>query len=223
MSVARLAPTTRVAALAVLVTLAAGCTTSDPEPKTSLSVKPPEVDPTQACPGLITDAAGKALTKVLQSAHLVNDDAQTIGAATMGKSLEEFYRAGPKTGEFAGPACTVTGIVGSGKRVGEIRLAAKGGNADAAGADQTGVRVTRAERERGVSFDCVSNRVGSTHGMPLRITTFYVDRYPSSGGDALLGESYLVVAHSAAVAMAEELGCENNGGLPEGSSSLPKP
>ncbi|MGW8781668.1 hypothetical protein ACWGNM_26915 [Streptomyces sp. NPDC055796] len=209
------------AALAVVVTLVAGCTTSDPEPKASLSAKPPEVDPTQACPGLITDAAGKALTEVLQSSHLVNDDAQSVGVKAMGKALEESYRAGPKAGEVAAPACTVTGTVGGGKRVGEIRLVGKHGNAGAPGSDQTGVRVTRADKERGVAFDCVSTRVGSTRDMPLRITAFYADRSRSSRGDAVLGEGYLVLAHSAAVAIAKELGCEGNGGLPDGASALP--
>ncbi|WP_406183066.1 hypothetical protein [Streptomyces sp. NBC_01006] len=215
--------TVRLAALAVFVTLVAGCTTSEPEPKASLSAKPPEVDLTEACPGLITDAAGKALTDVLQSSHLVNDDAQTVGVTVMGKALEDFYRAGPKAGEVAAPACTVTGTVGRGKRVGEISLAANSGNAGAQGSDQTGVRVTRADRERGVAFDCASTRVGSTRDMPLRIKAVYKDRYQSSRGDAVLGEDYLVLAHSAAVAIAKELGCENNGGLPEGSSALPKP
>lgn len=215
--------TARVATLAVFVTLVAGCSTSDPEPKTSLSAKPPEVDLTKACPGLITDAAGKALTDVLQSSHLVNDDAQTVGVTAMGKALEEFYRAGPKAGAFVAPACTVTGTVGRGKRVGEIHLAAGSGNAGAPGSDETGVRVTRADRERGVAFDCASTRVGSTREMPLRITAVYHDRYQDSRGDAVLGEDYLVLAHSAAVAIAKELGCENNGGLPEGASALPKP
>ncbi|MEV0414862.1 hypothetical protein AB0I68_29615 [Streptomyces sp. NPDC050448] len=215
--------TARVAALAVLVTLVAGCTTSDPEFKASPSVKSPEVDLTKACPGLITDAAGEALKDVLQSSHLVNDDAQAVGVTAMGKALEEFYRAGPKAGEFAAPACTVTGTVGRGKRVGEIRLAAASRNAGAPGADQTAVRVTRADKERGVAFDCVSTRVGSTRDMPLRITAFYKDRYQGSRGDGVLGEDYLVLAHSGAVAIAKELGCENNGGLPEGASALPKP
>ncbi|KJY42046.1 hypothetical protein VR46_23875 [Streptomyces sp. NRRL S-444] len=215
--------TARVAVLAVLVTLGAGCTESGTEPKASLSAKPPEVDPTEACPGLITDAAGKALTDVLQSSHLVNDDARTVGLTAMGKALEEFYRAGPKAGEFAAPTCTVTGSVGRGKRIGEIRLAANSGNADASGSDRTGVRVKRASGERGVAFDCASTRVGSTRDMPLRITAFYTDRYQGSRGDGVLGEDYLVLAHSAAVAIAKELGCENGGGLPEGAAALPKP
>ncbi|MEV6582480.1 hypothetical protein AB0M92_30445 [Streptomyces sp. NPDC051582] len=185
-------------------------------------MKAPEVPPNQACPGLITAAAGEALTDVLQSSQLVNDDAQTVGVTAMGKAMEEFYRAGPKAGDFTAPPCTVTGIVGRGKRVGEISLAAAGRNAGVAGSDRTGVRVTRADKERGVAFDCASTRVGSTRDVPLRITASYADRYESSRGDAVLGEDYLVLAHSAAAAIAKELGCENNGGLPERASDLPK-
>ncbi|MFE9634777.1 hypothetical protein [Streptomyces sp. NPDC006463] len=215
--------TARIVALGVLVALGAGCTTSGPEPKASRSVKSPEVDLTAACPGLITDAAGEALMHVLQSSHLVNDDAQTVGVTAMGKALEEAYREAPKAQDVVVPACTVTGIVGRGKRVGEIGLAAENRNVGAPGTDQTGVRVTRADKERGVAFDCVSTRVGSTRDMPLRITAFYKDRYQSSRGDAVLGEDYLVLAHSGALAIAKELGCENNGGLPDGASDLPKP
>ncbi|MBT2466470.1 hypothetical protein J7E97_00980 [Streptomyces sp. ISL-66] len=214
--------TARVAALAVLVALVAGCTTSDPESKASRSVKSPEVDLTEACPGLITDAAGEALMHVLQSSDLVNDDAQTVGVTAMGKALEETYRAGAKVREFTAPVCTVTGIVGSGRRVGEIRVAAESGNAGTPGTARTGVRVTRADKERGVAFDCVSTRVGSTHDMPLRITALYTDQYQNSKGDAALGEDYLVLAHSAARAIAKESRCENNGGLPDGAAALPR-
>ncbi|MEU8840887.1 hypothetical protein AB0D97_17420 [Streptomyces roseus] len=210
-------------ALAMFGVLAAGCTESGVGPEASPSVKAPEVRPNQACPGLITDAAGEALTDVLQSSQLVNDDAQTIGVTAMGKALEAFYRSGPKAGEFAAPSCTVTGTVGRGKRVGEIRLVADGRNAVVAGSDRTTVRVTRTDRERGVAFDCASTRVGATRDLPLRITASYMDRYESSRGDAVLSEDYVVLAHSAAAAIAKELGCENNGGLPERASDLPRP
>lgn len=219
---ALMASTARISALAVLVVLVTGCTASDPEPKAaSPSVKPPEVYPAEACPGLITGAAGEALTKVLQSSQLVNDDAQTVGVKAMGKALEEAYRSGPKGREFTAPACTVTGTVGRGKRVGEILLAADSRSAGAPGTGQTGVRVTRADKERGVTFDCVSARVGSTQDMPLRITASYKDRYESGRGEAVQGEDYLVLAHSAALAVAQELGCANGGGLPAKAGDLP--
>ncbi|MFG2878258.1 hypothetical protein ACGFYU_25165 [Streptomyces sp. NPDC048337] len=60
---------------------------------------------------MITDAAGEALSDLLQSSYLVNDEGQTVGLKAMGKGLEEAYRAEPKGREFAAPACTVTGSV----------------------------------------------------------------------------------------------------------------
>ncbi|MGT2528639.1 hypothetical protein ACU4GG_17000 [Streptomyces nojiriensis] len=217
-------PAARVVALAVAVAVAvvAGCTTSDPETKASRSVKPPEVALTEACPGLISDAAGEALKDVLQSSYLVNDDAQAVGVKAMGKALEEAHRGAPSGQAAAVPACTVTGSVGRGHRTGEIRLAAESLKPGASGSDRTGVRVTGADKERGVAFGCVSPRVGSTREMPLRITASYKDRFQDSKGDAVLGQAYLVLAHSAALAVAKELGCETNGGLPDGVSALPR-
>ncbi|RSS76921.1 hypothetical protein [Streptomyces sp. WAC06614] len=214
----------RAAACAVVVAAFAasvmGCTASDGEPKASPSVKRPTVDLTEACPGLISDAAGQALKDVLQSSHLANDDGQTVGVTAVGKGLEAAYRAGPKAREAAVPSCRVTGIVGSGKRVGELRFAGDAGGGGTA--DRTGVQVTRADKERGVSFDCVSRRAGSTRESPLRITAVYKDLYLNSRGDAELGEDYVTLAHSAALAVAKDLGCEADGGLPAAASALPK-
>ncbi|MFB6616436.1 hypothetical protein ACFCV9_19875 [Streptomyces sp. NPDC056367] len=181
------------------------------------------MDLAEACPGLITDTAGEALRAVLQSSHLLNNDAQTVGAAAMGRALEQAYRQGLKGREPAGPVCNVTGIVGGGQRAGEIGVTAPGLKDGAPGAEQTGVRVTRADKERSVTFDCVSTRVGSTRDAPLRITGFFKDQFHDSEGDAVLGEDYLVLAHSAAFAIAKELGCEKNGGLPDGALALPRP
>ncbi|MFZ3497914.1 hypothetical protein ACODT5_32620 [Streptomyces sp. 5.8] len=224
---ARSARSARVAALAALAVLVApitGCGSSDPEPKPSRSAKQrPEVERTEACPGLIADAAGEALRNVLQVSQLVNDAAQTVGVVAMGKALEEAYHSGAGPRQFTAPVCTVTGTVGLGKRVGEIRIAAGSSAPGSPEAEDTGVRVMRADKERGVSFDCASTRVGSTRAAPLRITASYKDRYQNSKGDAALGDDYLVLAHSAALAIARESGCENGGGLPTEAAALPKP
>ncbi|MFF1411149.1 hypothetical protein ACFVX6_15370 [Streptomyces sp. NPDC058289] len=220
----RTARVAALAALAVLVATIAGCGSSDPEPKPSRSSKQrPEVERTEACPGLITDAAGEALMHVLQSSQVVNNAAQTVGVAAMGKALEEAYREGAGPRELTAPVCTITGSVGLGKRVGEIRIAAGSAAPGDPGAAGTGVRVVRADKQRGVSFDCVSTRVGSTRAVPLRITASYEDKYQNSKGDAALGEDYLVLAHSAALAIARESGCENTGGLPAEAAAFPKP
>ncbi|MBT2456109.1 hypothetical protein [Streptomyces sp. ISL-86] len=72
-----------------------------------------------------------------------------------------------------------------------------------------------------MAFDCVSSRVGSTRDIPLRITAVFKDRWDKSNGDAALGGDYLAIAHSAGLALAKELGCENNGELPDGAEALP--
>ncbi|MCJ0872265.1 hypothetical protein [Streptomyces sp. AP-93] len=224
---ARPTRTARVAALAALAVLAAtiaGCGSSDPEPKPSRSAKQrPEAEPTEACPGLINGAAAEALMNVLQASQLLNDAAQAVGVSAMGKTLEEAYHAGPGPRQFTAPVCRVTGTVGQGKRAGEIRIAAGSPAPGNPEADGTGVQVMSADKERGVSFDCVSTRVGSTHAVPLRITAWYQDEYRNSKGDAALGEDYVVLAHSAALAMAKATGCENSGGLPARAADLPKP
>ncbi|MGW7139456.1 hypothetical protein [Streptomyces xanthophaeus] len=38
----------------------------------------------------------------------------------------------------------------------------------------------------------------------------------------MLAQDYLVITHGAALAVAEELGCVNDGGLPVGAAGLPE-
>ncbi|WP_329384971.1 hypothetical protein OG625_24430 [Streptomyces sp. NBC_01351] len=213
--------TARVAALAVAMAVVAGCTTSDPEPKASRSVKPPEVALTEACPGLITDAAGEAVRAVLQSSQLVNDDAQTVGVTAMGKALEGAYKAGPKVRETPVAPCVVTGSVGRGSRVAEIRLSADSGKAGPLSPDRVGVRVVLGAQEGSVSFDCASTRAGSSAEVPLRVTSVFTNRFHKIRKDDRPEDHYLVVAHSAALAVARELGCANEGGLPARAGELP--
>ncbi|MDJ0379584.1 hypothetical protein [Streptomyces sp. G-G2] len=170
----------------------------------------------EACPGLLDAASGEALERVVQSSYLIRDAQQAVGVTAMGEALEGAYRAGPKVREAPVAPCTVTGRVGT-NRSAEIRLSAESRNADqqggAPGGMQTGVRESRGEKERGVAFDCVSSRVGSTREVPLRITAVFKDRWSGSDGDAALAKDYLAIAYSAARAVAKELGCGDGGGL----------
>ncbi|MGW6844742.1 hypothetical protein [Streptomyces sp. NPDC054958] len=157
---------------------------------------------------------------MLQSSALVRDERQAVGVAAMGKALEAAYRAGPKVRDAAVPSCTVTGQVGGGDRVGEIRLTADSAEAGPLRPDQAGVRALPGGTESGVSFDCVSTRVGSSTEVPLRITGVFANRWQKIAGDKGLADEYLVVAHSAALAVSRELGCANNGGLPATAGEL---
>ncbi|MFE2306012.1 hypothetical protein [Streptomyces sp. NPDC059411] len=168
-------------------------------------MKNPEVEAKEACPGLLDAAAAEALIRVLGSGYLVSDDGQAVGAAAMTQAVQDVH---PE------PVCLTTGQVGSGSRVGEIRL--RPGPLDDTG---VGVRVVRRENSRGVSFDCTSSRI--RFGGTLRVTATFEDQVERGSRDPKLGNDYLVIAHSAARGIAKELGCQNGGGIPEQVSALP--
>ncbi|MFD4915522.1 hypothetical protein ACFWNR_20160 [Streptomyces virginiae] len=208
----------RIAGLAMCLALAAaGCSSPDsgPEkPAAGSATAPVTVEVADACPGLLSATAAEALKRVLQSSAVMRDERQAVGAAAMGKAVEAAYRAGPKASETAIPSCTVTGQVGGGDRMGEIRLTADSAKAGPLSPDQAGVRALPGEKEAGVSFDCVSTRIGSTAEAPLRISAVFANRWQKLEGDKGPVDEYLVIAHSAARAVAGELGCANDGGLP---------
>ncbi|MEU9377380.1 hypothetical protein AB0D94_26920 [Streptomyces sp. NPDC048255] len=74
-----------------------------------------------------------------------------------------------------------------------------------------------------LTFDCVSSRVGSTQDIPLQITVAFQARTGESEGEAVPAQDYRAVTHSAALAVAKELGCVNDGGLPADAAGLPEP
>ncbi|MFE9482734.1 hypothetical protein ACFYNM_29470 [Streptomyces spororaveus] len=220
----RTARTARIGGFAMCLALAAaGCSSPDSGPKKTApesATTSVTVEVADACPGLLSAAGAEALKRVLQSSAVMRDEAQAVGVAATGKALEAAYKAGPKVREAAVPSCTVTGQVGGGERMGEIRLTADSGKAGPPRPDQVGVRVLPGEKEAGVSFDCVSTRVGSTTDVPLRITGVFANRWQKLESDSGLADEYLVVAHSAALAVSRELGCANNGGLPAAAGEL---
>lgn len=213
----------QIAGLVVCLTFAVGCSSSTDSRLKEVTPLPITMEVVDACPGLLTATSAEAVKRVLQSSSLVRDERQAVGVADMAKALEAAYKAGPKVREAAIAPCTVTGQVGGGDRMGEIRLSADSGKAGPLGAGQVGVRVVTGAQERGVSFDCVSTRAGSTAEVPLRVTSVFANRWQKLAPDAGLEDEYLVVAHSAAMAVARELGCANNGGLPASSGELPPP
>ncbi|MFE4638392.1 hypothetical protein ACFRJ1_34165 [Streptomyces sp. NPDC056773] len=193
----------RISALVASAVLIAGCGAE------AGAKKPPAKDPNvatgAACSGMLDAAAGEALTRVLQSSYLIPDDAQAVGAAAMAKAVEDM---GPV------PVCLATGQVGTGGRVAEIRL-----RPGPDGERDKGVRVTSRDNARAISFDCESSRVGAVG--TLRVTTTFEDQWERVSRKPELAADYLLVAHSAARALAKELGCKSGGGLPEQVTALP--
>ncbi|MFD8147970.1 hypothetical protein [Streptomyces sp. NPDC059708] len=97
-----------------------------------------------------------------------------------------------------------------------------GDPADFPGVSDRGVRVsTREKKIVYLDYDCVSPRVGSTQEVPLRIRLRFQDRWQSSKGDPALRPDYLTATHSAALAVAKELRCVDDGGLPARAEELP--
>ncbi|MDX6760026.1 hypothetical protein SIN09_11375 [Streptomyces sp. F8] len=196
-------PAVRLGAVVAGAVLLAGCG-ADPEAK-----DPPARDPVaatrEACPGLLDAAAGEALQRVLQSSYLVPDDNQGVSAAVMAQAVQDMRPV---------PVCLATGQVGSGSRVGEIRL-----RPGPEGERGRGVRVMGRENARAIAFDCESPRVGATG--TLRVTTTFENQWEQGSWKAELGNDYLAIAHSAARALAKELACRNGGGLPDQAAGLP--
>ncbi|MCX5378124.1 hypothetical protein [Streptomyces sp. NBC_00091] len=63
-------------------------------------------------------------------------------------------------------------------------------------------------------FDCASTRLaGLDKAVPVAASVSMLDG--SNGDEPELREANLAIVHSASLAMAKELGCENNGGLPD--------
>ncbi|MFF4581700.1 hypothetical protein ACFY15_25425 [Streptomyces sp. NPDC001373] len=97
-----------------------------------------------------------------------------------------------------------------------------GDSADFPGASDQGVQVsTRQRKVVHLEYDCVSPRVGSTQDVPLRIRILFHEQWDASKGEAVLRPDYLAIAHSAALAVAKELRCVDDGGLPARAEDLP--
>ncbi|WP_327118076.1 hypothetical protein OG206_20335 [Streptomyces sp. NBC_01341] len=76
-----------------------------------------------------------------------------------------------------------------------------------------------------VDFACRSGELSGFQGSPAHVAVnVELGGMPTEpGGDAgALKDAYATVVHSVSLAMAQELGCESNGGLPESPVLAPK-
>ncbi|MGW7450615.1 hypothetical protein [Streptomyces sp. NPDC054787] len=215
-------------ALAILGMVASGCSQRDAEPAaqaTSLRTFPVG----QVCAGLFLGEGGKALERVLESTqfHVLEED-KNPDVHAVAQVMEDAYRAGKEIRNMPQPVCEA---VGSDKEfhIPTTRLMFTAYSkhaadpADLPGAGARDVRVSTRNKEVGLTFDCVSSRVGSTQDVPLQITLDFQERWDESKGEDVLRPDYLAITHSAALAVAKELGCANDGRLPARAVDLPKP
>ncbi|MFE2325689.1 hypothetical protein ACFXD5_17495 [Streptomyces sp. NPDC059385] len=216
--------------LAILGTAVAGCSTGEPEqPSPSTATQTLSVG--QVCAGLFPEAGegGKALERVLESTRFqVREEQKNPDVRAVAKAMEDAYRSGKKIRDMPQPVCQVAGA-DKGSRIPTARVMFTAYSkqaadpADLPGVGARDVRVMTQRKRVNLTFDCVSSRVGSTQDVPLQVTLAFQERWDESKGDAVLGQDYLAVTHSAALAVAKELGCANNGGLPARADDLPKP
>lgn len=214
--------------LAILAVAAAGCSASEreqPPPATT----PQVLSAAKVCAGLFPDEGGKALERILESTRFqVREEKRNPDVRAVAQAMEDAYRAGKKIRDMPQPVCEAVGEAKDHRiPTAQIMFTAyskhAGDPADFPGVSDSGVKVSKRQKTNNLLFDCVSSRVGSTQDVPLRIGLAFQERWDESQGATVLGQDYLAVTHSAALAVARELGCANDGGLAARADGLPKP
>ncbi|MGW1639694.1 hypothetical protein [Streptomyces lavendulae] len=203
-----------------------GCSAAEPEPVTPPTTGPP-LSVSQVCAGLFTDDGGKALERILESTEFqIRDEKGNPEAGAVARAMEDAYRSGAKIHDAPQPVCRIVGTGKDGYRpMAHVMFTAyskyDADPADLPGASARGPRVRTQGKSVDVTFDCVSVRVGSTSDVPLQVTVAFQEQWQGSKGATALAQDYLAVTHSAALAVAEALGCVDDGGLPARAQELP--
>ncbi|MFD8981397.1 hypothetical protein [Streptomyces sp. NPDC059564] len=206
--------------------VAVGCSAEEPEP---LPAGPQQLSTGQVCAGLFTAAGAEALERVLGSTtFLLRDEDKNPDVRAVAQVMEDAYRAGVKIRDMPQSVCEISGAPRESHfPTARLMFTAyskhAGDPADFPGVSDSGVRVSTVAKWVYLSYDCASPRVGSTPDIPLRIRLLFQDQWDGSKGAAALGPDYLKVTHSAALAVAKELGCVNDGGLSARAEELPAP
>ncbi|GAA0281151.1 hypothetical protein GCM10010302_18660 [Streptomyces polychromogenes] len=213
--------------LVMLGVAAAACSSSSPKPSL-FATEPPKLSIAQVCAGLFPAQGGKALERVLESTIFVaRDEELNPDVGAVAQAMEDAYRSGVNIRDMPTRTCQISAVPTSSYfHTARLRFTAyslnAGEPADFPGVSDRGVRVSTRERKIVyLDYDCVSPRVGSTQDIPLRIRLLFQDRWQASKGDPVLRPDYLAVTHSAALAVAKELRCVGDGGLPARAEDLP--
>lgn len=205
----------------------AGCSSGGPEPAAQ-AAEPPRLSVGQVCAGLFSAEGGRALERVLGSTtFLLRDEKRNPDARAVAQAMEDAYRAGKNISDMPQSSCEISGQPAATRLApARVRFTAyslyAGDPTDFPGVSDRGVRVSTPERKVVyLDYDCVSPRVGSTQDVPLRIRLFFQEQWDASKGETVLRPDYLAIAHSAALAVAKELRCVDDGGLPARAEDLP--
>ncbi|QES48474.1 hypothetical protein DEJ50_12250 [Streptomyces venezuelae] len=206
---------------AVLV-LATGCSTSEPSAKPEPKPEPAYGSAVQICQGLFGPEGAAALERVLDSTEFrLRDETYDLDLQAVGKGLQGRYETGQGFGDLEGEMCRASGRPKAGSvPYAELWIAGDKKHVGAGEKDR-GPAVIHGANRMHLRYNCASPRVGSTDDLPLQIRLTFRDKRDGRKGADVLRPDYVAVMHSAALAIAKDLGCQNSGGLPDRSEDLP--
>ncbi|MFF4494006.1 hypothetical protein [Streptomyces sp. NPDC001546] len=178
----------------------------------------------QVCAGLFPGDGGRALERVLESKEfLLRNEKWNPDVRSVAQVMENAYRSGGRIRQMPQSSCEVSGAGGvSHIPTALVRFTASSKWDDSSAASDHGVWVsTRESKVVYLAYDCVSPRVGSAVDAPLRVNIMFQEQWQESKGEDVLRPDYLAITHSAALAVAKELRCVDDGGLPARAVDLP--
>ncbi|MFJ4774792.1 hypothetical protein [Streptomyces sp. NPDC088762] len=212
----------RVVALAVAVVgavLLAGCSGDGDGPS-----GPAELSGAQVCPeGMLAPDAVRGIEKLTGATLFAQpEEGDSAGVRWVAGVLSRGYaKIGASLG---GQACKATPLDEKNRRKVSVsfeiesELQRTGENSESGKGHyweyDLGRNALAVSRQARLYFDCASSRLaGPDKAVPVEASVNVSEG--SKGDEPELREANLAIVHSAALAMAKELGCKNNGGLPD--------
>ncbi|MFI8502448.1 hypothetical protein ACIGFK_28680 [Streptomyces sp. NPDC085524] len=207
-------------ALAVVgAVLLAGCSGDGAEPS-----GPTELTAAQVCPGgMLGPDAVRGLEKVTGATVFAPpENGESKGVPGVADLLVAGYaKAGASLG---GPVCKATPLDDKNRRKASVSFEIQSdlqrtGEHSESGQGRyweydLGRNALAISRQAMLFFDCASTRLGGLEKVVPVAASVSVSE-GSKGDEPELREANLAIVHSAALAMAKELGCKDNGGLPD--------
>ncbi|MFG2665740.1 hypothetical protein ACGFY6_16010 [Streptomyces sp. NPDC048387] len=177
----------------------------------------------QVCAGLFPGDGGRALERVLESKEfLLRNEKRDPDVRDVAQAMENAYRSGDKIRQMPQSTCEVAGSEGRQYIPSAMVRFTASSKRDRFDLGGQGLQVSTRERKLVyLEYDCVSPRVGSTPDIPLRVRVLFQEQWQESKGEDVLRPDYLAITHSAALAVAKELRCADDGGLPARAAELP--
>ncbi|MGW2681175.1 hypothetical protein [Streptomyces sp. NPDC001436] len=175
------------------------------------------------CAGLFPGDGGRALERVLESKEfLLRNEKRDPDVRAVAQVMENAYRSGDKIRQMPQSTCEVAASGGDRYIPSAMVRFTASSKRDAFDLGGRGVQVSTRQRKLVyLEYDCVSPRVGSTPDIPLRVRVLFQEQWQESKGEDVLRPDYLAITHSAALAVAKELRCVDDGGLPVRAVDLP--